>query len=162
MTKLKENTQTMNCRDVLWTPPKGVTTNLDKFRSKINEENNLKLEDYFQLYQWSIKNIEEFWPAVWDFCNVISSKKYDKVIDLSVPMNQIPKWFHGARLNYAENCLRWDDDHVALICGGEGRPNVRKITYKELKAHVACFAAALKNVGVVKGDRVCGYMPKLR
>jgi hypothetical protein len=31
-------------------------------------------------------------------------------------MDQIPKWFKGARLNYAENALRWNDDHVALVC----------------------------------------------
>jgi len=29
-------------------------------------------------------------------------------------MNEIPRWFLGARLNYAENLLRFNDDRIAI------------------------------------------------
>ena len=43
----------------------------------------------------------------WKFSGVISSVESDHAIDMSVPMNEIPEWFPGARLNYAENLLRY-------------------------------------------------------
>ena len=32
----------------------------------------------------------------------------------------IPEWFHGCRLNFAENLLQCQEDRVALITYGEG------------------------------------------
>jgi acetoacetyl-CoA synthetase len=29
-------------------------------------------------------------------------------------MNEIPRWFIGARLNYAENLLRFNDNRIAI------------------------------------------------
>lgn len=34
-------------------------------------------------------------------------------------MEDIPEWFRGARLNFAENLLRYDDDKVALYTTGK-------------------------------------------
>ena len=34
-------------------------------------------------------------------------------------METISEWFHGARLNFAENLLRYDDDKVALYTAGK-------------------------------------------
>lgn len=33
-------------------------------------------------------------------------------------MADIPEWFHGTRLNFAENLLRYGDDKVALYTTG--------------------------------------------
>ena len=38
---------------------------------------------------------------------IMSSAPASMTVDTSVPMNQIPEWFPGARLNYAENLLRF-------------------------------------------------------
>ncbi|GFU17515.1 acetoacetyl-CoA synthetase, partial [Nephila pilipes] len=74
---------------------------------------------YEDLYKWSIENICEFWAENWDFLGVISSKRFDKVVDLNIPMNEFPKWFEGAELNYAENLLKYRDDKPALIVDGQ-------------------------------------------
>jgi len=37
-----------------------------------------------------------------------------KVIDKSKNISDIPQWFEGCRLNYAENLLRHRDDRVAI------------------------------------------------
>ena len=39
---------------------------------------------------------------------------------------------------------------------GEGRPEVTEITYEALYNEVAVYAAALKKLGIQKGDRVVG------
>ena len=33
-------------------------------------------------------------------------------------MEEVPEWFHGAHLNFAENLLRFDDEKVALYTAG--------------------------------------------
>ena len=71
------------------------------------EKYNLKLDSYQEFHEWSCENYDLFWSEVWDFCGVISSKKAEFVIDKKVPMNEIPKWFTGAKMNYAENLLRY-------------------------------------------------------
>eukprot|EP00123_Amoebidium_parasiticum_P001465 comp12567_c0_seq1/m.7565 comp12567_c0_seq1/g.7565 ORF comp12567_c0_seq1/g.7565 comp12567_c0_seq1/m.7565 type:complete len:678 (-) comp12567_c0_seq1:825-2858(-) len=144
---------------VLWTPPKGQVTEMDKFREKINTENGLHLSNYQELYAWSVAYHDKFWGAMWEYGNVQYSQKYSQVIDTSITMDQVPEWFKGARLNYAENALRWNDDQVALIGCNEGTSDVRKVTYRELRNMVARFAQALKRMGISNGDRVTGYMP---
>jgi len=39
---------------------------------------------------------------------------FTKVIDKSKKMSDVPQWFEGCRLNYAENLLRHRDDKVAI------------------------------------------------
>jgi len=71
-----------------------------------------------------------------------------------------PRWFVGARLNFAENLLRFRDDRPALVFWNEnGRQ--RALSYTELAGEVAALAAALRGVGVRVGDRVAGFMPNL-
>ena len=70
------------------------------------------------------------------------------------------KWFPGAQLNFAENLLRYRDDHVALIFKGEGRDTI-SMTYAELYREVARVAKSLKEAGVQRGDRVAGFVPNM-
>ena len=81
--------------------------NLTKLRLLINEKYDVNLEDYHQLHGWSVQNYGSFWSEVWKFSGVISSIESDLPVDTAVPMNEIPEWFPGARLNYAENLLRY-------------------------------------------------------
>ena len=130
-----------------------------RFMNVINERFNQNCTEYAELYQWSVDNIPEFWSVMWDFADIIASKPYDQVID---DLTKMPgaKWFSGARLNFAENLLRYRDDQAALIFKGEGRDSVR-MTYAELYDEVARVAKALKKAGVQVGDRVVGFMPNM-
>jgi acetoacetyl-CoA synthetase len=71
-----------------------------------------------------------------------------------------PRWFLGARLNFAENLLRYRDDHPALV-GRTERGRGRTLSYAELAAEVADVANALRASGVGVGDRVAGFMPNI-
>ena len=90
---------------------------------------------------------------------VNSVASYLQVVDMTKNISDIPEWFHGCELNFAENLLKHPDDNkVALITYGEGQvPGY--ITFGQLKQRVAAIAAALRANGVTKGDRVVGYLP---
>ncbi len=70
-------------------------------------------------------------------------------------------WFPGARLSYAEHVFRGrDDDDVAIRHASELRP-LGEWTWGELRAHAGAVAAALREAGVVAGDRVAAYLPNI-
>jgi acetoacetyl-CoA synthetase len=70
------------------------------------------------------------------------------------------RWFQGARLNFAENLLKFKDEQLAFIFQGETRV-MEKITYKELNKLVARLAKSLKESGIKPEDRVVSYIPNL-
>lgn len=122
------------------------------------------------LYAWSVAYAEQFWPAVWRFCGVIANERagaapWDDVIigaDRVAPPDPVlgPRWFTGARLNFAENLLRFRDDREALVLWTEQGPG-RRLTYAQLADAVARFAAYLRDAGVGIGDRVAGFIPNI-
>jgi len=96
---------------------------------------------------------------MWDFGGIIASKPYNKVVeDLSVFPGT--KWFPGARLNFAQNLLKYKDNQLAFIFQGETKVS-KQITYGELYKVVARLAKSLKEMGVKVGDRVVSYIPNL-
>jgi acetoacetyl-CoA synthetase len=145
----------------LWSPSEERTqdANITRFIQKINSQYHLNLKSYGDLYQWSVANIPELWVAMWDFAEIKASKPYDQVVD---DLSKFPgaRWFPGARLNFAENLLRYRDDHLAFIFHGETQTS-RQMTYAELYDSVARLSQSLKESGVGVGDRVVGYMPNL-
>jgi acetoacetyl-CoA synthetase len=88
-----------------------------------------------------------------------ASRSYDGVVD---DLKKYPgaDWFVGARLNFAENLLRFKDDHLAFISKREAQEPAR-MTYSELYNSVARLAAAFRQLGVASGDRVAAYMPNV-
>ncbi len=146
---------------LLWEPSeeRKKNTNIMRFMDTVNSKHGLKLNSYDDLYEWSVNNIPEFWGTVWDFVDIKASKKYDTVID-DVATMPGAKWFTGAKLNFAENLLRYRDDNVALIFQGESQHSV-KITYAQLYDQVARTAKSLRELGVTTGDRVAGFMPNM-
>jgi acetyl-CoA synthetase len=72
------------------------------------------------------------------------------------------RWFVDGQLNVSYNCLDVHlaerGDKVAIVFEGEPG-DIRKLTYTELHAEVCRCANALKERGVVRGDRVVIYMP---
>jgi acetoacetyl-CoA synthetase len=144
--------------ELLWTPTNPNDTNMFRFISYINTNFKLDLKTYNDLREFSVTELSKFWSSVWSFCNIKSSMPFDKVIDESIPINKLPKWFKGARLNYAENLLRRTDDHTAIIGLGETLSD-RKISFKELSLKVGQVSEALRRAGVKVGDRVAGLVP---
>ncbi|XP_038841219.1 acetoacetyl-CoA synthetase isoform X2 [Salvelinus namaycush] len=145
---------------VLWYPDSKKNTQMDRFRTQVNRDFGLNLANYNDLYQWSVESYPEFWAEVWRFCGVVSSRMYEEVVDISKRISDVPEWFKGSRLNYAENLLKHkDQDKVALYAATEANDEITKVTFGELRRDVALFAAAMRKMGVGTGDRVVGYLP---
>ena len=145
---------------ILWQPHSEQIdqANMTKFMRFVNKEYGNSFSDYFELYNWSVKKIEEFWEAVWKYSGIIHSSEYEFVLD----ERKMPgaRWFGGAKLNFAENLLRYKDDKLALISYRENNPTL-KLTYKELYRLVSACASGLKKLGLKKGDRVAGFVTNI-
>jgi acetoacetyl-CoA synthetase len=115
------------------------------------------LHDYDELWRWSVDHPEHFWPAVWKFCGIKSSRRWDVALENGEAMPGA-KWFSGAKLNFAENLLRHDDHRDALVWRGEDGQR-RSMTHAELHLEVARLAGSLRELGVGPGDRVAGFLP---
>ena len=145
----------------MWVPSqdKIKNANMTRFIEFVNKKYGKKFRTYDELYQWSVGSIPDFWVAMWDFAGVKASKRWDQVVE---DLKKFPgtKWFPGAKLNFAENLLRYRDDRVAFVFKGETQKSA-KMTYKELYNTVARLAKSLREIGIQPGDRVAGYMPNM-
>jgi acetoacetyl-CoA synthetase len=150
-----------NMAKLLWSPSQERvhSSNMFHFMQWINERHGKYFTRYDQLYQWSVQNIADFWESWWHYTNIKASRPYIRILDDATKMPGA-KWFEGARLNFAENLLRYRDDRTALIFYGEDRIR-RRLSYAQLYTAVAGVAEALKALGLQAGDRVAGFMPNM-
>ena len=145
----------------LWQPaPERVAiTNMTRFARDASLRWRRTFKDYADLHRWSVEEPEEFWISIWDWTGVIGAGDADPVV---VDYEQMlgARWFPNTRLNFAQNLLRRQDAGPALIFQAEDKVT-RCLSYAELHGQVARLADALKQAGVVPGDRVCGFMPNM-
>ncbi len=146
---------------LLWTPSRQrrEASNIYQFMQQVNASKGLCLDSYDDLYTWSVDHISDFWEEMWKAAGIVCSKPFRQVVDDERKMPGA-RWFEGARLNFAENLLRFRDDKTALIFHGEDQVR-RTLTYAQLYRQTASVAAALRTQGVVPGDRVTGFMPNM-
>ena len=145
----------------LWTPSTDriESSHVWSFMQSVNQHYGTDIQNYADLWQWSVDHLEDFWSHFWDFAEIKSSSKGDRVLANG---NRMPgaSWFPDAQLNFAENLLKFRDDKVALVFRGETEFR-QSLTYAELYQKVASLASALRKQGVVKGDIVAGFVPNL-
>ncbi len=146
---------------ILWTPTQDQvnTSQMEAFRNQVNSRFNINLKDYFDLYDWSISNISDFWKAVWGFMALEFSGDYTQVVDDDSKMPGA-QWFEGVKMNFAENLLRIRSEKPAIHFKGEGQA-VRTLSYNELFDEVEKLSSALRKIGIQQGDRVAGFMPNM-
>ena len=120
-------------------------------------------ETYESMYERSMNDPENFWAEQAETF-IDWEKKWDKVSDVDFAKGKIA-WFEGATLNVSYNCI---DRHlperaeqVAIIWEGDDPNSSESITYSQLHEKVCKFSNGLEELGVVKGDRVCLYMPMI-
>ena len=145
----------------IWSPsPERIAdANVTRFISCVNARRSLQLAGYDDLYRWSVEHPADFWFELARFADVRASWGDGQVIANAERMPGA-RFFPTARLNFADNLLRFRDRHPAIVFRNE-RGTRREVSYLELHDEVARFAAGLKAVGVVSGDRVAGFVPNL-
>lgn len=126
----------------------------------------MSAQTFRELHSWSCENRVDFWGHLWKVQNWIHEGSVKKVVDPSVPISEVPRWFEGVKLNWAENFL-WStgpngerskanksDDDIAATEVREGNSAVTHITWGQLRQRVEELAKALSSRGVGAGDRV--------
>jgi acetoacetyl-CoA synthetase len=153
----KIKTQELMLQEPLWIPSEERVSesNLTSFIHYAEVLLERKFSGYQELYDWSVTDIKGFWKSIWDISGIIHSKPYRNVLSGSKMYDT--KWFEGAELNFAENLLRYRDNHTAIISSRENSPTVR-LTYSELYDIVASLSVSLKEMGIEKGDRIAGFV----
>jgi len=121
---------------------------------KLEREKNL---DYWGLHKWSIENPGEFWSRAWDDLDLIGDKgsinyqAADRFIDA--------KFFPNGTINVAENLLAHGDGLAMIGILEDGTRT--EITYAQLREKSAAVAAAMREMGIAKGDRVVAWAPNV-
>ena len=143
----------------LWCPsPETVEqSNMTRFARRAAAVAGKEFPDYETLHQWSIADPGAFWSEVWRFASIQASRPADTAVR---HLERFPGavWFPGARLNYAENLLRFQDEQPALIAYQESGER-SEISYAELHRRSTALAGRLKALGIGPGDRVAGWLP---
>ncbi|MFO7676598.1 MAG: acetate--CoA ligase [bacterium] len=115
---------------------------------------------YEQVMEHSLARAEDFWTK--EAGRLHWHRRWSRFLDSS--REPFYRYFGGGLTNVAFNAL---DRHVAAGRGGRTAliwesPETglsRVVSYAELLAEVNAFAAALRSLGVGKGDRVLIYLP---
>ena len=117
--------------------------------------------EYNKLYQKSIKDPSIFWSDVASTFNW--KKRWNKTFEFDFRKPDF-KWFINGKLNITENCLdrhllKKADKTAIIFEPNDPSEKSLQISYKELHSKVCKFSNVLKKNNIVKGDRVCLYMP---
>ncbi|MFA9431317.1 acetoacetate--CoA ligase [Egicoccus sp. AB-alg2] len=145
---------------LLWEPADDARerTNMGRFLTWVERTHGLDLPDYHAAWRWSVEDAESFWAALVAWFDLPLHAPYERVLtDASMPG---AVWLPGARLNYAEQALRWTGDGPAIVARSQTRDEV-VLTRDGLRDQVARAAAGLRRLGVGPGDRVVGYLPNV-
>ena len=145
----------------MWQPTEEQINNsqMMDYMQLVNQKFGLSLKKYSQLYDWSIEKAEDFWGSFWEYSQIIHHSPYSQVVD---DLGKMPgaKWFDGATLNFTENLLRYRDDKIAIHFYGEDGTQ-SSLSYRELHDQVSRLARSMREIGIVKNDRVAGFMPNI-
>ncbi|MDG1069066.1 MAG: AMP-binding protein, partial [Sulfitobacter sp.] len=146
---------------ILWTPTpeRAEASTMAAFERFVGETRGLTFPDYNAMWEWSVKDLDAFWAAIWDFFGIRASVPYTRILgNRDMPGAQ---WCPDAMLNYADNILHHAEgreDHPAIVSFSEtsGR---HELTWGQLRRQVASVAAHLRRMGVEQGDRVVAVLP---
>ena len=128
------------------------------------------IETCWDLHDFSVNRMNDFWMSFWKFaeikasrhptkicirasCDVFARLTFTYAVDESIPIDQFPKFFEEARLNWAENVLCGKDDDLMIRSINETTLDTPdKYSWGEMRQLVAEYANALKRAGLRKGD----------
>ncbi len=144
-------------RDIVWYPHGDYISN-SRIRGFMNRHHIVSWQD---LLLRSMENIEWFWPAALEYLGIEWFVPFQRLYDDSEGMPWT-KWFIGGKLNITHNIL---DRHIrdkkgerTAIRFETDNGVVQSVSYNSLFRTVNALAAAMRQAGIEKGDRVAMCM----
>jgi acetoacetyl-CoA synthetase len=145
----------------LWEPPAALVerARMSEYMRWLESERGLRFDGYRELWRWSVEELEAFWNSIWDFFGVQADGERGAVLST----RQMPgaQWFAGTSLNYAEHVFAGKEDAEPAILHASELRELDELSWGELRAQVAAVAAGLRELGVMRGDRVVAYLPNI-
>lgn len=138
------------------TPDLIAQSNLQRFIDKH------QLGSYDELMRRSTTDIAWFWDTVLRDLDIQFFRPYSQIVDLSEG-KPWARWCVGGEMNIVHNMLdkyagTKIDNRLAIKSEIE-EGTTRTLTYKELREQVNMMAAALRHLGLGKGDAIGVFMP---
>jgi acetoacetyl-CoA synthetase len=113
---------------------------------------------YDRLHRWSVGDLEGFWSQFTTFAGIVGDLGGPVLVrDAGAPMTSA-RFFPDAQLNFAENLLVGEVDHVAVVEADEAGIK-RTLSRGELRQEVARVQRGLLRLGLRAGDRVASVLP---
>lgn len=152
---------------ITWAPssPMRGSSRMHAFAAWVQADREVWLaaDDFRALHAWSVSDPSDFWDAVRRWFDVIGTGFTGPALAEERMPGAV--WYPEARLNFAENVLRWADDPATrdrvavqeVLEDGVGRA----LTWAELSARVAAVAVRLRALGVGQGDRIAAVLPNV-
>ena len=144
----------------LWVPSEERIsgTNMVRFIAFLNERGE-QLSGFEDLHDFSVNASQRFWELYWEFAGIKATTRGERVL---VDGDKMPgaRFFPEASLNFAENILVRNDDSPAIIFRGEDKVR-QEWSWRQINAGVSRLQQALKDFGLVAGDRVCAIVPNM-
>ncbi len=136
-----------------WTPtPEFIrTTNLFGLMQEVG------VNTYEKLHEWSTKNHEAFWAKVIERLGIPFQHPFSRAMDLTLGIEH-PNWLLGAKLNIVESCFKAPANSPAIIHQSEGGA-IQKMSVAELQSLTNQISASLVHRGFKPGDAVAIFMP---
>jgi acetoacetyl-CoA synthetase len=152
----------------LWVPSveRISHANVTAFTRALNQAYALNLNGYPALYEWSVRNPEHFWSAIWDYAGVIGERGVAAGQSVLRDGDKMPgaRYFPEARLNFAENLIerqfKGRGDADAIIFWGEDKLR-KRLTHRDLQQQVSRWQQAFRALGIQRGDRIAAFMPNM-
>ncbi len=121
-----------------------------------------ELGSYSELMQRSTTDIAWFWDTVLGDLDIQFYKPYSRVVDLSEG-KPWARWCVGGEMNIVHNMLDkytgTEIDNRLAIKSETEDGTTRTLSYKELRVQTNEMAAALRSLGLGKGDAIGVFMP---
>ncbi len=144
----------------LWTPGHGFVekSNLKDYEKWLKVNYGLSFQNYDEIWEWSISELEKFWESLVDYFDVKLHGKYETILEGKMPD---ATWFSGTSLNYAEHIFRNSShDYPAIVFKQEGK-FYREISWSELTDKVSLLSEFFSSKGIEAGDRIVAYLPNI-
>ena len=134
-------------------------TNLALYSSFIQRNYKINLGyDFNKIWKWSVDNPKDFWKSIWEFTKV-KGKPGNIILKESKTFFK-NKFFPDAKLNYAENLLKKNNEEAAIIFQSENKYKTI-LSWEKLNQNVFQIVHWMKFQGLKKGDRVAAYLPNI-
>lgn len=150
---------------LLWKPKDPENTPMSGYRQHVNKKFNRQLKTSSDLHKWSVDNPHDFWIDLYSYTEIVPPLPADTkhAYNGKARFRDIPTWFEGHKLNFAENLLMQNvqrhPNQIALTGLREGKlDEPEHVTWSELHELVRITRAALLHHGVKQNDVVAALM----